>query len=240
MLLYYIFNLFLVSSAYAEQGASKSIPPEDKKPLVLQWEISHARNTDQISLIFRQETVELVTNTSFKTKEPPRLGSFSIPRSSNSKILEKRIYQYYIRLKNTIPIASLIKGRKTQPPIHPHAPMLYINDQKIHHEHIYFKPLKDILFQEIKNKKWNCQECATYKLLNYKSPKTKKQKTIKKEPSIKIQRTVQKNGKTTTQAFTKKEFNCRTQGKTGWECVDPEFGIFVLKKAKSKKEISKQ
>ena len=226
MLLYYIFSFFLVSFSYANQEAPKSVSSENKKPLVLQWEISYPRNTDQISLIFRQETVELVTNTSFQTEKSPRLGSFSIPGNSYFKILEKRIYQYYIRLKNTLPIASLIKGRKTQPPIHPHAPVLYINDQKIHHEHIYFKPLKDILFQEIKNKKWNCQECAAYKLLNKKDTK--------------IQRTVQKNKKTTTKTFTKKQLNCRSENKNTWECVDPEFGIFILKKTKSKKEISKQ
>ena len=225
-MLLYLFSFFLVSFSYANQEASKSVSSENKKPLVLQWEVSYPRNTDQISLIFKKETVEMVTNTSFQTRKIAQLGSFSIPINSYFKILEKRIYQYYIRLKNTLPIASLIKGRKTQPPVHPHAPILHINDQKINHEHIYFKTLKDILFQEIKNKDWRCQECATYILLNTKQTK--------------IQRTVQKNGKTTTKTFTEKELNCRSEDKNTWECLDLEFGTFALKKIKNRKESNKQ
>ena len=226
MLLYYIFSFFLISASYANQEASKNVSPENKKPLVLQWEVSYPRNTDQISLIFKKKTVEMVTNTSFRAREVAQLGSFSIPMNSYFKILEKRIYQYYIRFKNTIPISSLIKREQTQIPIHPHVPVLRINDQEIHHEHIYFNLLKDILFQEIKNKKWSCQECATYTLLN--------------KTETKIQRTVKKNKKITTQVFTKKELSCRPEDKNTWECLDPEFGTFVLNKAKSKKEPNKK
>lgn len=239
-MLLYFFSFLLISFSYANPGPSKDVSVSNKTPLVLQWEVSHPRNTDQISLIFRQDTVELVTNISFSTEELPRLGSFSLSRNPYFKTLEKRIHQYYIRLKNTIPVSSLIKRRDSQAPIHPHAPVLHINDQKIDSKHTYFETLKDILFQEMKSKDWRCQECATYKLLDNKNTKTKNQKIIKKESPIKIQRIVKKNEKTTRKIFTAEELQCRIKGKNSWECLDSEFGIFVLKKTNNKKELNKQ
>ena len=47
-----VFFFLLIPAAYSKvpnQAASST----DKTPLVLQWEVSHPRNTDQISLIFR-------------------------------------------------------------------------------------------------------------------------------------------------------------------------------------------
>ena len=57
---FFIFYFFLIPTVYLEAQDSEETASSENS-LVLQWEVSHSRNTDQISLIFRQDTVELVT-----------------------------------------------------------------------------------------------------------------------------------------------------------------------------------
>ena len=54
---------------------------QKQKPLMLLWLVSHQRNTDKIALIFRQKSVELVTNSSSyqKKSREARLGRFRAP-----------------------------------------------------------------------------------------------------------------------------------------------------------------
>ena len=223
-LMFFLIHSTLLSSA--KEKIREPTSDHNKKSLVLQWEVSHFRNTDQISLIFRKDNVELITNISLsKPNESARLGHFNTPMNSQLKILKEEIQQYYIRLKNTTPITSLIQNTRLQTPINPHAPILRINNQEINSEHIYFKYLENILHQQTKGNSWRCIECATYKLLHKEKPKTE----------IKIQRVMKKERKTITQSFTTEELKCLLKEQNEWECIDPEFGIFVLKQ-KNKKE----
>ena len=196
----------------------------NKTPLVLQWEASHSRNTDQISLIFKQDTLELVTNTSFsKNSESARLGHFSFPITPQIKILKEEIYQYYTRLKKTIPVSFQVQNAQSPVSVTPHAPALRINDQEINNDHIYFQYLENILHHQINNKDWSCIECAIYTLLHEKEHKSR----------IKIQRILKKESSTTTKTFSLEELNCLLKEPGSWECIDPEFGILLLSKTEN-------
>ena len=137
-----------------------------EQPLVLQWEVSHSKNTDQISLIFRQDTVELITNTSHyqKKKAPAKLGHFKTSMNLELKTLKTRISHYHTRLSKTVPMASLIKdSRFNKPEVEPHAPILRINKETITEGHNYFKPLADIIHTAWE-RQWTCVKCAYYTL----------------------------------------------------------------------------
>ena len=183
---------------------------------------SHSRNTDQISLIFRQNIVELISNTSsYQKKGSVRLGRFQSPMNPELKELKDQIKQYYIRLQQTIPLSHLIKDSRVQPIVDPHVPVLHINEEEIHEEHPYFKPLANNIYK-VWERKWICVECATYK---------KQQKSI-----IRTVRTLKPelNGKTKKkwkqrkQSYPKKMFECISKEKNKVECIDPEFGIFEI------------
>ena len=50
---------------------------DEQNPLVFQWEVSHPKNTDQMSVIFKPRYVELVVNASnWQVKQPRGLGGF--------------------------------------------------------------------------------------------------------------------------------------------------------------------
>lgn len=207
--------------SFAKKESQETTPHSERKPLVLQWEVSHSRNTDQISLIFRQDYVELVTNISFSgSSESARLGHFNIPLNPQLKILKEELKQYHTRLKNTVSISSLVKTPQSQIPTDPHASVLHINNQEINRDHIYFKYLKSTLLSQVENKNWRCIDCAVYKLLHKETPLSVAQ----------IQRTTKNKKRTTTQTFSTEELKCRTKGKNSWECIDPHFGSFVLNK----------
>ena len=218
----YILVFFLITSpillSFAKGKNKETTAHLNKKPLVLQWEVSHSRNTDQISLIFRQDTVELVTNTSIsEDSEKARIGYFSIPMDPQLKILKEEIQLYYIRLKRTVSISSLVESTQLQVPVNPHTPVLRINDQEISSDHVYFTYLENTLHNQTNGKNWHCIECATYILL------------YKKDSEVKIQRIIKKEGKT----FSLEELNCLLKKQESWECVDPEFGILVLSKTEN-------
>ena len=79
---------------------------------MLRWEVSPVRNKDQISLICKGQTAELSTNTeSYQEDSPIRLGKFKIRMNSEFEALRKRIQQYYLRLKSTVPISSSFSGK---------------------------------------------------------------------------------------------------------------------------------
>ena len=137
--------LFLASSSTLAKKAPK-------KPLILQMEVSHPRNTDQISLIFKGNKVQLVTNTSSYQKGRVRLGVFHHPLNGKLTALRNSIEQYRQRLQKNPPKESLHI---------PHAPVLYINEQEIRHGHPYSKALKRI-FYKVWDTPWRCTTCAEY------------------------------------------------------------------------------
>ena len=79
-------------------------------PLVLQIEISHPRNTDQTSLIFREKTVDFVTN-SFQISSQQKsskflLGHFQTTLNNDFKILQKQI----VSIRNNLISKNKKKG----------------------------------------------------------------------------------------------------------------------------------
>ena len=218
LLLFVLTHFTFLFSALAEK---KSRPPQ--KSLVLQWEMSHSRNRDQLSLIFKQDHVKLVTNMLLNSEHPPRLGQFKTPMTPALKLLEQEIRQYYVRLKQSTPVSSLIQTKQSSSHTEPHAPVLRINDREITKQHIYFKYLKKILVQQAKNKNWQCAHCAVYK------------PSAKNTSSLQIQRILTQNRKTAKKTFSAQQLNCLLVTKKEWECADPDFGIFSLKRTENKK-----
>ena len=231
---YFALCFLLIPTVYANTLVQEkpTFSPTGKPPLVLQWEMSHFRNTDQISLIFKQKTVELVTNTSsYQKGKTVRLGHFKSPISFELKELKEQIKRYYTRLKKTVPISQLVKDPRVRSLRDPHTPVLRINEEKIHSEHPYFKPLASIIHQ-VWNREWFCVECAKY-------TKNKKSivRTIKKLKSNSKQNTnKEKNQNAITknqwkkkkQSFPHKLLNCIHKVKKKVECIDPQFGIFEI------------
>ena len=206
ILLPIIFTIFYAVS----QNSNKTI----QQPLVLQWEVFHPRNRDQISLIFRDQKVELIVNTSsYQKNKQPRLGRFESPINPSLTNLKKQIEQYYAHLKSTVPLSSIVKDKRLKPKIIPHAPILRINTEKINHTSSYFKPLTKIIRQVWKNYNWLCVECAVYQrkgrniVRNVTRPKSSSQKQKK---------------------FSKKQLNCIKKQKSLLECIDRQFGIFTI------------
>ena len=202
----------------------------DRKPLILQWEVSHLRNRDQISLIFRQQSVELVTNTSsYQKGRIVRLGHFQSPLNPKLKVMRGQIQQYYIQLKETIPLSSLIKDPRFQPPIDPHAPVLRINEEKIQSQQTHFKPLAQLIYS-VWDRKWTCVNCVLYEKQKKSIVRTtKKMKSeLKTKIPYKVNNEAIKKWETTKQTFSKQQLDCVQKSKNKVECIDPQFGIFEI------------
>ena len=193
------------------------------KPLVLQWKVSHPRNTDQVSLIFRQKTVELVVNTSIwqKEKNHPRLGHFASNMTLKLKSLKKEIEQFHTRLKKTISVLSLIKDPRFQPLPSSHAPTLRINKEEIKEDHPYFQPLIHII-QKVWQIKWTCLECAIYQKEGNAILRTVK------NPFLTVDSKKAATEKPRKKVFSKKKLKCISKKTGKIECIDPRFGIFKI------------
>lgn len=205
-----------------------------QRPLILQWEVSHSRNTDQISLIFRQNTLELVTNTSIY--QTPRektitLGYFQSPMNPQLKKIKKDIETSYNYLKQTVPVLSLIKDSRLQIPFNPHAPVMRINEEEISSRDSRFKTLTSII-SRIWKQDWICIDCAIYKKKKKSIIRTVKK--LKSPETLSHFNKIKKNSKnknqweTKTKKFSRNSLNCIPQGKRSWECIDPKFGIFEM------------
>ena len=189
-------------------------------PLVLQMEVSHPRNVDQTSLIFREETVEFVTN-SFQTssqKNSPKslLGHFRTDLNDDFKILQQQIVSIRNNLISKNKETSDSKTKKDEPvQVTPHAPIIRIGGDgdllTLKEEDAHFETLRDVLFK-VRSKNWKCVLCATYK----------------KKGEL-IARTVEReNKKTTSQTFSRERLKCVSLSEERIECVDLRFGIFEL------------
>ena len=185
-----------------------------QQPLVLQWEVFHPRNRDQISLIFRDHKVELIVNTSsYQKNNQSRLGRFESSMNPSLTNLKKQIEQYYAHLKSTVPLSSIVKDKRFKPKTTPHAPVLRINTETIRHTSSYFKPLAQIIRQVWEKHNWLCVECAVYK-----------------RQGRNIVRIVTKPNSSSQEQkkFSKKQLNCIKKQRKLLECIDRQFGIFTI------------
>ena len=230
----FLYNLIFLSFIllpFAKAEERKVVSTSEKKPLVLQWEVSHSRNRDQISLIFRQKYVELVTNTSsYQKGKITRLGRFKSPLNSELKTLRDQIKWYYVQLRKTVPVSSLIKDSRFQATVRdPHAPVLRINEEEVKDGQTYFKPLANIIYK-VWEHKWTCIECASYKQQKEFIIRTMKKMNLRSTTVVKTKGSdkTQKQWKTSKQKLPKKLLNCVPKGKSRVECVDPQFGIFEI------------
>ena len=120
---------------------------EDERPMVLQYQVSHPRNTDQISLIFRQEAVELVVNKDYWQEEamPRRLGRFGALYNWELSSLKLRVERYHRLFTDTVPLLSLLdipdipSMREREPD--PHAPRLSLGGEEIPIRHGFYEDL---------------------------------------------------------------------------------------------------
>ncbi len=190
---------------------------EKPPPLVLQWEVSHSRNTDQISLIFRKTHVELVVNTtSYQKTPPPRLGRFVSDLNPRLQSLKAEVLSHYLKRKESVPLSELVKpeGLLSAPHRVPHEVVLRINEKEIYGADSDFQTLSRLIHQ-VWEHPWKCERCASYQ----------KQKNS-------ILRVVRKNQQRGTEeekkVFSKKNMNCIRKGEDRMECMDTSFGIFEL------------
>ncbi len=227
---------FLFFSSVIELAKANPTTDKKNKPLVLQMMISHPRNTDQTSLIFRENKVEMVTNTStWQKSENPKLGRFESSMTPSLKSLKQRLQWYHSRLKQTVPLSSLIKNSRVQPSHAPHSPIFRLNTKEIKLGESFFKRLEDII-QQIGNQKWICVECATYKRHKkgiVRVVRKRKGMSNKKEnnQSNPVNQPKKESARWLVQKkiLSKKSLNCIRKTKTKWECVDKQFGIFEIK-----------
>ncbi|MDE0118984.1 MAG: hypothetical protein OXM55_03125 [Bdellovibrionales bacterium] len=225
-------SLFLISF-FAKTETKKPASLSNNKPLVLQWEVSHSRNTDQISLIFKKKSVELVTNTSsYQKGRVVRLGRFEASLDQKLKKLKDQVTRHYKQLRKTVPVSSLIKDSRIKPPVDPHAPILHINEEQIKYEQAHFKTIANIIYT-VWEHKWTCIECALYdknKKFILRTVKKRKSgpESETKDKAKKRSKVKKREEKTQQQKFLKKLLNCLPKGKTKVECIDPQFGIFEI------------
>lgn len=207
--------IFLVSTTRTFAEVTKA--PAKEKPLVLQMQVSHLRNTDQVSLIFKGKRLLLVTNVhqfSVKPTKTVRLGEFQTRITSRWRLLKRQI-QAYKRLLDKDNPGGASESSRAMASI-PHAYQVKIGGdgrfRTISKEHPYFAPLKSILMEAIQNqKRYRCISCAAY----YKKKKS-------------IIRVVKKHGKSPQRKkFSKEQLQCRPIGKK-LECVDKDYGLFEI------------
>lgn len=206
-------NIFFQRNAFA-----------NSKPLILQWEVAHFKNRDQISLIFRKDTVELVTNTSSwqKKQSNPLLGRFGSPMTLKLKLFKRQITQSHIRLKQTVSMLSLIKDSRFRSLSSPHASIARINGKEIKRGHPYFEPLARII-RQVWQIEWICLECAMYQRKG-----NAILRTAQTGPGLIINPKEKATKGIIEKTFSKKELSCISKTRGKMECVDPLFGIFEL------------
>ncbi|MCY4524483.1 MAG: hypothetical protein OXB84_07075 [Halobacteriovoraceae bacterium] len=226
--------IFIFLSSSVSIANEKTLLATDKRPLVLQIEIPHPRNKDQISLVFKKNIVELVTNTSsYQKSKTVRLGRFQSSLDPRLKFWKKQVKYHYSRLNRTVPLLSFFKNLNLKPPTDIHAPVLRINKKKIHHEQPAFKPLMDIIGKAW-GKKWDCVECATYEnkgnsiLRTVQKPLGSGTKWIRWIMEKIKNKKHQNKWKTEKQNLSKKSLKCLPKGKKKVECTDPQWGIFII------------
>ena len=195
-------------------------------PLILQLEMPYPRNTKSTTLIFKQKTVEFITNSyrtkqkiNLKNKQSVHLGQFSMPIKEKFKLIKQEIEAYKKLLSSRKSLSNdvlqilKIPGRHSQ--YNPRTSHLQIREGQqsinIRESSPYFTALRDIL-TEARDNKWTCTLCAKYQKSNNF-----------------IVRFVKKQGrKPASTKFTKESLKCYPINPQKIECLDPEFGILEL------------
>ena len=196
-----------------------------EKPLVLQMTVSHPRNTDQTSLIFKGKTLLYVTNVHQSSKnatKPVQLGQFSTPITTKLHLFKKQIQAYKKLLSSErSPLKALLK--KTDilraiayiPQTKPHMTRILIGGDgkvlEVKNGHPYFQALKQILIKA-RQSPYRCQSCATYH---------------KKGSSV-IRTVKKQNTSPQKRTFSRQQLECRTLDKKKIECVDIAYGLFEI------------
>lgn len=155
-------GLLLCLSPLATAGA------EEERPTVLQYQVSHSRNVDQISLVFRQDTVQLVVNTDSWQEEtmPPRLGIFEASYNRELSRLKRELEYYHRYFANTVPLLSLMEVPDVPgfPPMpDPHASRIFIGGEEVSSGHDHYKALFGII-RSAWDHPWSCVDCASYRM----------------------------------------------------------------------------
>lgn len=141
---------------------------EEERPVVLQYQVSHSRNVDQISLVFRQDTVQLVVNTDSWQEEtmPPRLGIFEASYNRELSRLKRELEYYRHHHTNTVPLFSLMEVPDVPgfPPMpDPHASRIFIGGEEVSSRHDHYKDLFGII-RSAWDHPWSCVDCASYRM----------------------------------------------------------------------------
>ena len=206
LLVLFILTGSLVTKAFAET-------------IVLKMEVSHSRNLDQMSLTFKETTVEFMTNTfqvnSQNQTQSPQLGQFEISMTSIMSSLKSILRSYYrmltVNSDNGLDLSSIIKAIGNAPVTIPHAPILHLNDYRVPHDHTYFSDIRNT-FREVREENWTCVHCAEYR-----------------KDGRSILRIVKRRGqREQRRRFSTRALNCYRLDQKRLECIDPEFGIFEI------------
>ena len=194
---------------------------KDEVPLIFQYSVSHHRNHDEISLVFREDVVDLVTNTSTYQPDPVRLGWLRNPMNTHFTLLRDRLRIYHAMFGNTVSVLELLLNdpdfapyaHLLAPEVVPHAPVLRLNDEEIAHDDAYFEGLVTI-FDEIWEEEWSCVDCATYRAVG----------------DVIVRTRTREGGERSELEVPASRVDCISAGHGGSriECVDPEFGIFDI------------
>lgn len=221
-------NTWILAAAAATTAATAATAAADgaaaDAPVVLQREVSHPRNVDQSTLVFREGRVEFVTNAFLRgagrPERTPRLGRFRLP-SEGRLASFRRLAAAYRRMaanrrrrSSGALLARIEEALGGRPPRAPHAPVIRLGGDgtaaELRPSHPHFG-LLDRVLREAEGMEWECVSCAEYALDG--DSVTRTTRTAGGAPAAKT--------------FSKDELGCRPAG-DGLECVDGEFGVFEI------------
>ena len=148
---------------------------EDEWPMVLQYQALHFRNTDEISLVFRQDTVQLVVNTDSWQKEtmPSLLGVFEARYDIDLSILKDRLEIYrdihteygveYRDYYTQFPTLMDIPEFRSMVAPDPEAPIISIGGKEVSSGYDYYETLFEVI-RSVWDHQWSCVHCASYRI----------------------------------------------------------------------------
>ena len=218
--------LFLFSHAFAQgqQEAETTPSRSDERLLIVQWEDSQPRVVDQISVIFRQDSVELVTNTfSFQHGDEMRLGRFQSPMNCELESLRWSADLFHWNLRQP-PLSDLLQNETLAAILArgawPFGAVVRVKEQELRRWHPYFGTVAGIIYRvwKLKNTEWTCIDCAIYK----------KRGDVIVRTTRKMIGGSEKKWEVSEEAFPLALMDCYSTRGDQIECVDPQFGIFLL------------
>jgi len=177
----------------------------DAPPFTVTEAVSHARNLIFRSLTFRGSTVEARTNVFSldrrQANRPVRLGRFETSMTPTLGSVQ-RFFQRF----------TLWPGNESLEFI-PHAPIVYVNGRRVHHEHSDFFDFRSAFVTTIEEaaNRWTCVDCAEYR-----------------RTDGSIWRVSIVDGEESRDRFSFRDLDFHPIGGGRLECVDPEFGIFEI------------